>query len=221
MREAGKISPGPSISYRGQNYTHGEPYGGTASDASVSPTNASSRLAGIPVNSRKMIDSYYTYVTLSHPSLGLTRHSYFHKSHPFVLPQYYFLARLDSDPESLKFLSSIMQWIGSLFVEEVTSIELRETALNQLDLMVLPPNGFTVQTILLAAVAVHCEDEKDFARALLDRAIFLALEIRMNSREFANMERDPVLAESWRRTWWGLYVMDSCFAGLSQGPVFL
>jgi hypothetical protein len=115
----------------------------------------------------------------------------------------------------------MMQWIGSLYAEDISSVELRGMALSQLDLVVLPPNGFTVQTLLIAAVAVSCEDEKDFGRALLDRAIYLALEIRMNHRTFANMERDPVLAESWRRTWWGLYIMDAVFAGIRRGPNFL
>lgn len=85
----------------------------------------------------------------------------------------------------------------------------------------LPPTGFTVLALMIAAVALHGEDEFDQARSLLDRAIYMALEIRMNSRTFANMERDPILAESWRRTYWGLYITDAFFAGIRNAPTFL
>lgn len=151
----------------------------------------------------------------------LTDISFFHKAHPFVLPRYYFLARLESDPESVKFLLPVMQYIGSLYASDVSSSDLKETALNNLNLPNLPPNGFTVLALLLSAIAMHCEDEMDQGRTLLDRAIFLALELRMNSRTFANMERDPVLAESWRRTYWGLYIIDGNFAGIRCAPTFM
>jgi len=151
----------------------------------------------------------------------LTRASFFHKAHPYVLPRYSFLARLDSDPESLKYVLSVMQYIGSLYAPDISSSELRDLALSQLDSPNLPPNGFTVLALLLTSIAIHSEDEFRQGRVTLDRAIYMALETRMNSRTFANMERDPVLAESWRRTYWGLYVTDSMFAGIHRAPSFL
>jgi hypothetical protein len=114
-----------------------------------------------------------------------------------------------------------MQWIGSLYAPDVTSAGLRDIALNQLHRLVLPPNGFTVQTLLIAAIAVHCEDDMVLSRALLDEAILLALEIRMNYRAFANMEGDPVLREPWRRTYWDLYDIDCMFVATRRGPSFL
>ena len=114
-----------------------------------------------------------------------------------------------------------MQYIGSLYAQDFSSAELREIAFSQLDIPGLPPNGFSVLALLLTAIAMHAEDEMERARITLDRAIYMALEIRMNSRTFANMERDPVLAESWRRTYWGLYVQDAMFAGTRRAPSFL
>jgi hypothetical protein len=157
----------------------------------------------------------------SHLVTKLTPPSFFHKAHPWVLPRYYFLARLESDPGSLKYLLSVLQYIGSLFAPDISSSDLRDHALQQLDHPNLPPNGFTVLALLLSAIAIHAEDDFERGRAILDRAIYMALEIRMNSRTFANMERDPVLAESWRRTFWGLYITDSLFAGIRQAPSFL
>lgn len=114
-----------------------------------------------------------------------------------------------------------MQWIGSIFSADIPSAEMRDTAMSQLEMANLPPNGFTVQALLLAAIAVHSQDDMVKSRALLDRAIYLALEIRMNSRTFANMERDPVLAESWRRTYWYLYITDAMFAGYRRAAHFM
>jgi hypothetical protein len=92
--------------------------------------------------------------------------------------------------------------------------------MSQLDIPNLPPNGFTVQMLLLTAIAVHCDGELENGRAILDRAIYLALDLRMQSRAFATMERDPVLAESWRRTFWGLYISDAYFATTRRAPMF-
>lgn len=147
--------------------------------------------------------------------------SFFYKAHPFVLPRFYFFQRLESDPESLQYLRTVMQYIGSLYAPDISSIEYREIALNQLDIPSMPPNGFTVQTLLLTAIALQCDDEMERGREVLDRAIYLALELRMNSREYANMERDPVLAESWRRTYYGLFVTDSMIAGIKRAPSFM
>jgi hypothetical protein len=114
-----------------------------------------------------------------------------------------------------------MQYIGSLYASDISSSDLRELALSQLDDPNLPPNGFTVQALLLMAIAMFCDDAFDQGRAILDRAIYMALEMRMNSRTFANMERDPVLAESWRRTYWGLYLADSQLARFREASTFL
>lgn len=232
MREAGKGSPKPSIS-NGQSLSSlaylrasssNESYTGASSDGSGSPESSSSRLSGKVASQRRLLDLYYKYDSISlHRKKGhvLTSNSSFHKAHPFLLPRYYLHNRLQSDPESLKYLFPIMQWIGSMFSTDIPSAELRDTAMNQLEMANLPPNGFTVQALLLAAIAVHSQDDLVKSRAILDRAIYLALEIRMNSRTFANMERDPVLAESWRRTYWYLYITDAMFAGYRKATHFM
>lgn len=114
-----------------------------------------------------------------------------------------------------------MQYIGSLYAPDLPSAEFRAIALSQLDLPSLPPNGFSVQTLLLLAIAIHAEDERGQARVILDRNICMALEIGMNHRAFAGLERDPILAESWRRTYWGLYVLDGVFSGIFRASSFL
>jgi hypothetical protein len=81
--------------------------------------------------------------------------------------------------------------------------------------------GFSIQTLLLTAIALHCESRMDLARQVLDRAIFMSVELGMNGMDFADLEADAVLAESWRRTYFGLYTADSTLPGLSQVNGFL
>jgi hypothetical protein len=114
-----------------------------------------------------------------------------------------------------------MQYIGSMYAEDISSAELKDYAFQLLDQPGLPPNGFSVLALLLSAIAMQADDEMERARGTLDRAIYMALEIRMNSRTFANMERDPVIAESRRRTYWGLYVCDAMFAGTRHASSFM
>ncbi|PVH87129.1 hypothetical protein DL98DRAFT_509999 [Cadophora sp. DSE1049] len=214
MREAGKGCPVQasssgqsfnSLSYLRANSSN-DSYTGPSSDGSASPESSSSRLSGKVATPKRLLDLYY---------------SSFHKAHPILLPRYYFHNRIQSDPESLKFLFTVMKWIGSMYSSDIPSAELRDTAMNQIEMANLPPNGFTVQALLLAAIALHSQDDMIKSRAILDRAIYLALEIRMNSRTFANMERDPVLAESWRRTYWFMYVTDAKFAAFRNATHFM
>jgi hypothetical protein len=67
-----------------------------------------------------------------------------------------------------------VKYIGSLFATDISSDEFREAAVRQLELSDAPPNGFTVQTLLLMTVAVCVEDNLDQSRAILDKAIFLS-----------------------------------------------
>ncbi|TGO07555.1 hypothetical protein BTUL_0265g00040 [Botrytis tulipae] len=185
----------------------GESWTGAASDTSPSPSSSSSRLNSVkPMDSKRLTDLYYNF---------------FHKAHPYIVPKPHLLSRLESDTDSLNNLMLVMQYIGSLYAPDLPSADFRAIAVNQLDLLNLPQTGFSVQTLLLLAIAVHAEDERQQARAILDRSICMALELGMNHRAFAEMERDPVLAESWRRTFWGLYVLDGVFSGIACASSFI
>jgi hypothetical protein len=115
----------------------------------------------------------------------------------------------------------MMQYVGSLYASDIPSSEYKKLAILQLELPGPPSSGFNVQALVIAAIATHSEDEFERGRTILDRAIYMALEIRMNFSTFANSEEDPVLAESWRRTWWGLYVADGGFATTSYPSTFM
>jgi hypothetical protein len=146
---------------------------------------------------------------------------FFHKAHPFVLPQRHLIARMESDPASLQYLVPVIQYVGSLYASDIPSVEYRDVALGQFDSPGIISTGFNVQALIIAAIATHCEDNAQKSRLILDMAIYKALEIGMNSLTFANAERDPVLAESWRRTWWSLYITDGGFATISYPAIFM
>ena len=61
----------------------------------------------------------------------------------------------------------------------------------------------------------------ELGRQVLDRAIYMSVELGMNGTHFADFETDAVLAESWRRTYWGLYAVDSTFAGIRRQENFV
>lgn len=159
------------------------------------------------LDSPKFLDIYYTS---------------FHHSHPIVLPQKFFTRRLQTNRQSLLQLLPVMEFIGSLYEPKACKEELRIQVESLLQSEDLPETGFTVQALQLYAVAIHSCDEFEHARAILDRAIQIAVQINMRSSSFAteNGEGDSVLEESWRRTWWELFAIDGSFAAIRHCSAF-
>jgi hypothetical protein len=115
-----------------------------------------------------------------------------------------------------------MEFVASTFTPEGQSAQLKERAIDTMSRHALPLTGFTVQALLLLAISVHCSNGFELARSLLDKAISIALEIGMQFNLFAaaNGNGDPVLEESWRRTWWGMYVVDGVFEVIQRSSSF-
>lgn len=145
-------------------------------------------------------------------------YNFFHTAHPCVLPRKIFKQYLITEGEALHPLYTVLQYIGSLFqplvssescqkkAEEVlTAVRQRRTAVT----------GYDVQAFLLYSIALYWYDEIERGLSLLDEAVSMALSIKMNRNHFAtnNGRRDPVLEESWRRTWWQIYITDAHSAG--------
>ncbi|XP_044717710.1 C6 zinc finger domain-containing protein [Hirsutella rhossiliensis] len=117
-------------------------------------------------------------------------YAYFFKGHPFVLPRPHLMCQYDGDPATVASLAVIMNLIGSLYVHDGRSGMYRQDAERVLQKQ-MPSNGFSVQALLLFALVSEWSGE-----------------------------RDAVLEESWRRTWWELYVVDALFAGIRHWPTF-
>ena len=72
------------------------------------------------------------------------------------------------------------------------------------------------------SVTLHAQNQQQQARQMLSSAMELSVDPSMNQTNFAS---DPsmgshFLKESWRRTWWELYVLDGMLAALHQQSSF-
>lgn len=148
---------------------------------------------------------------------------HFHASHPFVLPKP-FLLQISKEP-SLNPVTAAMRWVGSIFIDVATPV--RERMFNEAFSLIYAPgrskDGFLVQAMMLLIVGLDGSCQQDKARGILNDVEALALEIRLNTREFATTHGRgiAVLEESWRRTWWDLFVIDGMVAGVHRVTNFL
>jgi hypothetical protein len=145
-------------------------------------------------------------------------YNYFHRDHPCALPRWALVQRCTTDPEPLMPVLLTMQYIGSLFDPSVPSQPLKEAAQNSLP--ILPQLRvctcpYQLQAMLLFGIAIYWCDEVEQGLELLRHVVFNALELKMHLEPFApqNSHGDRVLEESWRRTWWTVYVTDGNIAG--------
>lgn len=156
----------------------------------------------------KCIDSFY--------------HNFF-ASHPFVLPKRHLLA-LPMEP-TIETLFAAIRWVGSLFLPEASSVRqtLYETAYQRIYAPETTSDGFIVQAMVLLIVALdgNCEQEK--ARHILADVETIAVQLGLPSKTFSvvNGRGMAVMEESWRRTWWDLFIVDGMVAGVHRVTNFL
>ncbi|KAK4456635.1 hypothetical protein QBC42DRAFT_214462 [Cladorrhinum samala] len=150
---------------------------------------------------------------------------YFHAGHPFVLPKEFFLRLLkEGTTPNLNVVMAAMRYLGSLYVDAGPArATYLDEAIRLCYLPSTPKDGFLIQALLLIIIGLdgNCNQEK--ARELLADCERFAIEIDLNKREFASIHGrgNPVLEESWRRTWWDLYVCDGMIAGVHRVTNFL
>ncbi|KAF5718823.1 hypothetical protein FMUND_4990 [Fusarium mundagurra] len=137
----------------------------------------------------------------------------FHPSHPFILPRTALEARYAAGCPNTQHVMAAVQHIGS-FYKTSPVIRIEDSLLGQMEHI----DGFTVQTTLLTALAKSMCAEQDLADELLSKAMHQASLIGLDTKALAEFtsQNDPVLAESWRRTMWMLYVSDANFAVIRQ-----
>ncbi|KAK4210944.1 hypothetical protein QBC37DRAFT_22777 [Rhypophila decipiens] len=150
---------------------------------------------------------------------------FFHAGHPFVLPKEYFLRLLkEGSTPNLNVVMAAMRYIGSLYLNAGPArATYLDEALRLCYLPNTPKDGFLIQALLLIIVGLDGSCEQSRARELLADCERFAIEIDLNKREFATIHGrgNPILEESWRRTWWDLYVCDGMIAGVHRVTNFL
>ena len=155
---------------------------------------------------------------------GKTLHAYyefFHKSHPFILPQKNFEAKIASPKSSIRTLTSVMEYVGSFYIQSGCKNEIEIQVNNELAELLRSgaSDGFAVQALLLMALAQSMCNDHETSTKFLNCSLESAKAIGMQTREFARQfgEFDTFLEESWRRTWWMLYLTEANFAVIQRG----
>ncbi|KAL4880525.1 hypothetical protein BJY04DRAFT_207971 [Aspergillus karnatakaensis] len=144
----------------------------------------------------------------------------FHPSHPIMIPRKALNTQICYLIPS--HLIAIMRYIGAHYYPEPSLKDtFRQTAFSSLNDPTLQA-GFRVQALLLLAIVTHSHCDDETSHRLLQLAIDLALEIGMNTSNFASEHSYShiVLKESWRRTYWELYVVDGLLSAFQEHSQF-
>ncbi|KAL2822678.1 hypothetical protein BDW59DRAFT_180846 [Aspergillus cavernicola] len=144
----------------------------------------------------------------------------FHPSHPVVIPR----KDLNSSLCYLipPYLLSIMRYIGAHYYPDPPLKQtFRHAAYSSLSDPTLR-DGFQVQALLLLAIVDHSHCHEQNAHRLIQTAVNLALEIGLHHPSFASEHSygHSVLEESWRRTYWELYVVDGLLSAMREQSPF-
>lgn len=153
-------------------------------------------------------------------------YKHFHRFHPCVLPRPW-LERLLRDTTHqirLRPLIAVMRFIGSLYCQSGQADRLREEANGMLAAQTRQhvQDPFMVQAYFINSIALYWCGEPDRSREEMDRAMRIALDLNMQCQGFAiaHGEGDPVLQESWRRTWWQIYIVDAYYAAMKHESTY-
>ncbi|KAI9846742.1 MAG: hypothetical protein M1838_001149 [Thelocarpon superellum] len=175
----------------------------------MEPSSAATPLVGLPLTegglpAKDLIDLYYLR---------------FHSAHPILVPQRLLPGTVGQYPA---YLETVMQYIGSIFLLRTSSQPYRTAAESVMLVREEQRDGHTVQAMLLFAIVLHASNEQEYATHVIRVAVDIALRLGMNRKGFAcaNSKGDAVLEESWRRTWFELYVVNALMAAAHQAETF-
>jgi hypothetical protein len=122
----------------------------------------------------------------------------------------------------MKPLEAAMRYVGSFYIAQAPTPALGQEAESSVYADDCAQDGFRVQALLILVLGLDGYTYQEKALRILEDAQNLALEIGMNNLNFAYMNGNGshVLEESWRRTWWELFVVDGMIAGVHQRSSF-
>lgn len=136
----------------------------------------------------------------------------FHPCHPILVPRTRYAHQ--RYPEHLQ---TVVKFVGSHYAQ-TTSAESSRAAAAAVLAEQHAQTPETVQALLLYAIALHSRYEPMEAMSAISKATNLAIELGMHQSDYARTHGggDAVLEESFRRTWWELYVTDGYLAALHR-----
>ncbi|KAL5117250.1 hypothetical protein ACEQ8H_004809 [Pleosporales sp. CAS-2024a] len=145
---------------------------------------------------------------------------YFYNSHPFCLPEPRLLDLFTERQAPL--LEYAVQFMGASFLPSMPKDMYKEALNRHISNGNYPRDAFTVQALMLFAIALHAHNEVPRAAQIFGIAQSLTLEIGLHRVEFAliNGGGDPQLEESWRRTWWSMFTVNGMMTAVNPGVPF-
>lgn len=149
-----------------------------------------------------------------------TFYYHFFPAHPFMIPRAsYFTLRKE---KPIGHLEAAMRYVGSFYVPQAPTVALQMEAERLIYHRDCRNDGFRVQAMLVLAIGLDGYTYQEKALQVLLEAQDLAIQIGMNKRDFPmlNGNGSNILEESWRRTWWELYIVDGMVAGVHQKSNF-
>jgi hypothetical protein len=167
------------------------------SESTTSPSLAGSDIS-IPQfrahtagGTRQPIDLYYDH---------------FHVAHPWLPPRETLDHYWKTNQDDLQFLMATVLYIGSIYSDPRGRAVLRQRAYH-MSHEPLPLTVWSVQALLSLSIAAFGELH-DYV-PMFNQALQIALFLGLQHKRTADGYTDPVLAESCRRTYWGLYIHES------------
>ncbi|KAK2616317.1 hypothetical protein QQS21_000751 [Conoideocrella luteorostrata] len=113
-----------------------------------------------------------------------------------------------------------MRYIGCLYARSSESLRLRKDAADDIAQAkaLTAQCPFLCQANLLYSISLFWSDDRAGSRRYMDDAISMAISLGMHRQEFAAMfgEGDAILAESWRRTWWQIYIVEWNYTAITR-----
>lgn len=132
----------------------------------------------------------------------------FHPTHSWLPPKKTLSPLIETIPDDFKFTMTMILYVGSKYADNVDSTSLRNDAYEMAS-GELPETVWSVQALLCMCIAAFGEHHDDYCSLWFDRTRDLALRLGLQYKSFADAEEDPILAESYRRTYWALYIQGS------------
>ncbi|KAL6358805.1 hypothetical protein LRP88_08997 [Fusarium phalaenopsidis] len=157
------------------------------------PAGWTHREAQNPCAVKDLFDLYYTN---------------FHPTHSWLPPKKTLSRLIETIPNDFKFTMTMILYVGSKYADNVDSTSLRNDAYEMAS-GELPETVWSVQALLSMCIAAFGEQHDDYCSLWFDRTRDLALRLGLQHKSFADAEEDPILAESYRRTYWALYTQGS------------
>lgn len=133
----------------------------------------------------------------------------FHPAHPFLIPRKLYYQNPAILPEYLKGAMRLMasQYSPGLKTDSYESVV--ETVLSDDS----SDSGFKVQAMMLIAMYSFASLEQETGAQVLEKAISMALRLGLNTLRFQD---EPILEESWRRTWWDCFFVVALASSLDE-----